>query len=328
MKTYLFVAIAYITQHVTNGHSWVACTQYETNDTNYLTMGNFDRSKCRGYPRNYRAQLVAEIERGWAAETGYDWRKLECRDSFASADYSDSIPMAYYYSNEVIHISHPAKSHVADECTIAFIPSTSMKLMMSSKPMADTFDLEVPMVGPEHTYGVIDHRGFQNCYKYCENQDKSHCLTTWTLPTITESGRYSFKWVWEFNPNDLYVSCFDAFVLSRNETVPPPKNVTYNSTVPVITTPMPTTTVAPRTTTPIPTTTVAPMTTTPMPTTSIPTVAPTVAPTSIPTVAPTATSNLRPIITSDASQLASIISQIIESAKITFSGIVNITFTP
>ena len=180
-----------------SAHSWVACTNYITQDTNYLTFGKFDRSKCLGYPRSYQAQYASEMAQMWGIDTGYDWEHNQCRNTFNNNEYGDITPMAIYYSGEIIHISHPAKNHVADVCTNPSIPSQSMKLQMSSTPTVDTFDIEVPMIGGDHQNSVIDHKGFQNCFNFCDNMDKAHCLTSWQLPTINETGRYSFNWIWE-----------------------------------------------------------------------------------------------------------------------------------
>ena len=99
---------------IIGAHSWAACTNYNTQDTNYLTFGKFDHSKCLGYPRAYQAQLAAELAQTWGTETGYDWEHEQCRSAFDNSEYSDATPMAIYYSGEIIHISHPAKNHVAD----------------------------------------------------------------------------------------------------------------------------------------------------------------------------------------------------------------------
>jgi hypothetical protein len=300
---------------IISAHSWAACTKYNTQDTNYLTFGKFDHSKCLGYPRAYQAQLGAELSQTWGTDTGYDWEHEQCRLAFDNSEYSDATPMAIYYSGETIHISHPAKNHVADVCTNEFIPSASMKLLMSSIPMSDTFDISVPMIGKDHQFQQIDHLGYQNCFEFCSNPDKAHCITSWTIPTIINTGRYSFKWLWEFNSGQFYSTCFDAIILLQpNQSVP--NNVTTPiptpaSSVPVYPIPTPASSVPVTITTSEPTTS-----TTVSPTTNEPST----------TVSPTTNDpSTRLPITSDASQLKSIFNDIFKSIRITFNGTLNFT---
>ena len=333
-----FFQIIVVSLHYTlaYAHSWVGCTNYATTSTDYLTLGDFDRSKCRGYPRKFQNQYNQELINGWGIDSGYDWEHDTCKISFESGDYTDTTPMAIYYSNEIIHVSHPAKNHVADTCTNPFIGSTSMKLKMSKVSKQDTFDVDVPMIGGDHQPGVIDHLGYQNCYKFCENKDKSHCLTSWQLPAVTIAGRYSFIWLWEFNPGQIYSSCFDALILLSPDTnastvdndtvvfttttpstgVPSPSSTTLiPGSTPIPTTPIPSST----TSTPIPTEALTPnpTTSTPKPTTSAP------KPTEAPTEAPTF-----PIITSDANQIKFIFTDLFKSIRFAFNGTLNFTMLP
>lgn len=292
MYKYFFILSATLASTI--AHSWVGCTQYMTNDTNYLTFGNFDRSKCYGYPRGFKTQYNAEVSNGWGADSGFDSRQMACRSEYTTADYSDTIPMAIYTAGSVIHISHPAKNHVADVCTNEFIPSTSLYLQMSSKTKDDTFDLNLTMIGPDHQDRSIDHRGFQNCYRFCDNMDRSHCITSWNIPEVVDTGRHSFRWVWVFNPDEIYVTCFDALIIASQH-VP----------TPVVSTPMP----------------IASPANTPNATTIVPTTAPSATTDIVPTTSP------MPIITSDANQLTSAISQLLQTMKFKIDGIFNITFT-
>lgn len=224
-----------------NAHSWLACTNYNTLDTNYLTFGNFNRSKCLGYPRGYSTQFAEEEINGWGVDTGYDWSYNTCRIQFSNNDYSDITPMAIYYSGETIHLSHPAKNHVADSCSNAYIPSESMKVKMSMQSKSDSFDTELTLIGNDHTNGQIDHLGYQNCFNFCANMDKAHCITSWKLPEITTPGRYSFIWIWEFNKNQFFSTCFDAMIILQpiinNSTNSTNSSNTTNEPTPAITVP-------------------------------------------------------------------------------------------
>lgn len=254
---------------VVDAHSWVECVSYDPPSFDHLTLGGYDRARCSGYPRGFQKQFEA----GFGIETGYNWEYPDCaRDTPKSTDYTQDIPMAKYQPGQIIYISHPAKNHVADTCTNPFIPSESLEVKMSSKTGVDTFDVSLKMVGEDHSKGVIDHLGYQRCFEFCANPDKSHCLTGWTLPTNIEEGVYSFSWSWQFNPQQWYQNCFDAYVGGTpNSTQMPEYNnsgsgsgdditITPNSGVPTpsTTTPVPT----PSTTTPIDTTIVEPPLTT------------------------------------------------------------------
>ncbi len=359
-----FIHIIVASMHYTlaYAHSWVGCTNYAATSTNYLTLGDFDRSKCRGYPRKFQNQYNQELVSGWGIDTGYDWEHDTCRIPFNSGDYTDTTPMAIYYSNEIIHISHPAKGHVADDtCTNRFIGSTSMKLKMSKVSKQDTFDVDVPMVGGDHQPGVVDHLGYQNCYKFCDNKDKAHCLTSWQLPVVTVAGRYSFIWLWEFNPGQVYSSCFDALILlspNTNASTVDNDTVVFTSTTPSTGVPSPTLTSiqpstgvptpstptpsTPTSSTPIPTPTPSLTTSTPtstsIPTPSLTTSTPTSTPIPIitiptetpieePTSTPTPTSTF-PIITSDANQIKSIFTDLFKSIRFAFNGTLNFTMLP
>jgi hypothetical protein len=289
-------------------HSWVGCTNYAAVSTDYQSLGAFDRNKCSGYPRGFQTQFSKEQTDGWGADTGYDWERAQCRIEFDNNDYSDATPMAIYRSGDTIHLSHPSKNHVADACTSPFIPSHSLKLKMSRQPRADTFDVEISMIGPDHQNGQIDHAGFQNCYQFCNNMDRAHCLTSWKLPIIEEAGRYSFSWVWEFNPGQFYSTCFDAMILV-NQSIPAPTPFVSTPSILISPTESPIATPAPTeslTDTPADTPTPAETPSTILTTSKVPATA-------------------LPIITSDATQLKSIFSEVLQSIQFVIAGAMNIT---
>ncbi len=321
-----------------NAHSWAECTQYNPSSFDYTTLGNFDRSRCMGYPRAFARQFAA----GFGVDTGYNWEHPECRDSYNANDYTNEIPMATYAPGQTIYISHPAKNHVAElPCTNAFIPDTSMELFMSTQPGVDTYDYSLPLIGGAHVDGQIDHLGFQRCYKFCDDMDKSHCLTGWTLPENIVEGRHSFLWKWQFNLDQYYSNCFDAYITSNGSTMP---GSNAGSNTPSTTAPNDTITFPPATTGTPSSTTAAP-TSTPKSTTSMPTSAPTTpaptedfsiqpqtpattAPTSMPTAAPTtpAPTAMPEVITSAASSLISPLSYIMNiTGFLNITGLLNIT---
>jgi len=313
-------------------HSWLECTDYDILSFNYDTLGNFDRARCNGYPRQFAFQFA----QGFGVDTGYNWEHPECRQSFSASDYTSDIPMATYSPGQTIYISHPSKNHVADTCTNAFIPSTSMELLMSIEVGVDSYDYSVPLVGGDHVSNTIDHLGYQRCYDFCGNMDKAHCITAWSLPTTIMEGRHSFLWKWEFNPGQYYSNCFDAYISASGgvtSDAPAVANSSASSSSNDTITFTPSTTPSPSTTTPS-STTPSPSTTSPAATTPSPTedfTIETQVPASTPTPTPTsfATSTAVPI-TSNASSLLnplSIIGNYIYniSGAIDISGLVNVT---
>ena len=267
MSSIVILAILAFTRTVV-AHSWLECSSYEPDSLEYESLGAFDRSKCKGYPRGFARQF----NEGFGIDTGYNWEQVSCsRDQFNENDYSDMIPMAELSPGQTFYMSHPSKNHVADVCTNPFIPSKSFVVKMSSEVGVDSFDIDLVMFDKDHENGKIDHLGYQRCFDFCANQDKAHCLTGWTLPNDVQEGRHSFMWLWQFNDGQFYANCFDAYVGGNraNGSTPMPTSVMTETPV----TPMPTSvmteapmTEAPMTEAPMPTSvmTEAPMTEPPM----------------------------------------------------------------
>lgn len=185
-----FVLIAIIPSALS--HSCAECVSYDPTSFDYQTFGNYDRSRCSGYPRGFKRQF----QEGFGIDTGYNWGHDDCsRDQYNANDYADQITMAKYHPGQQIYISHPSKNHVAAECTNKFIPSVDMKVKMSSRSGVDTFDVDLALVGGDHVSGQIDHLGYQRCFNFCSNMDKSHCLTSWIIPQTATEGIHSFRWV-------------------------------------------------------------------------------------------------------------------------------------
>ena len=212
-----------------SAHSWVACTNYQTQTTDHNLFGAFKREQCHGYPRSYQNQFREEKSRFWGVDTGGEWRLPTCKTKYNPSDYSKEMPMAEYKSEQTIHISHPAKNHVADRCTNEFIPSTKLTLDIS-KDSTDDFTMKATMIGNDHVKGKIDYAGYQNCYKFCDDMENSHCLTSWKLPKLPK-GRYSARWYWEFNPGEIYTSCFD-FMITDGSNVAPTNSPVPTTSVP------------------------------------------------------------------------------------------------
>ncbi len=206
--------IIYIIASVTcvSAYSWLECTNYDPASTDYNLIGNFDRARCKGYPRNFQKQFTS----GFGIDTSYQWAGADCsRDKYNPDDYTARTPMATYMAGETIYLVHPAKTHVADICTNSYIPSESIKLFISSNTTVDAFDIELDVLGGDHVNGRIDHLGYQRCYDFCNNIDKATCITGWTLPKTLSSGVHSFRWTWEIIPGRYFSTCFDASITGQ-----------------------------------------------------------------------------------------------------------------
>jgi len=254
---------------IADAHSWVHCVKYEPNNQHDREYNN--DALCRGVPRQWykeggyasRHELGQEFgaDRGFHIQVNTDRSGARCQgtifpgraDGF-DVNYGGEQNLVHYTQGETYTLNWPTKNHVAAECLNRFIPDTFLRLNIFKQnednfpnnlkdPSQDEFDaftLDTSFGRDPHVNGVIDFKGFQNCPRFCENQDKSLCTGTFNLPDDLEPGLYTFQWNWELNANvDQYATCWEAYV-----------------------DPKPTTTVAETTTTNAETTTTVPETTT------------------------------------------------------------------
>ncbi len=204
-----------------DAHSWLECSDYQDN-----IVAPYVKSKCRGFPRAFQRQYAVSF----GVDTGFnnlDHTTKECPTPYADGLYDDTIKMAVYVPGQVINMVWPAKNHVAADCPTfpnRFIPDGGIKLLRSSAPLAQDYSISVPMNGEPHVFGEVDFKGFQRCFNFCDDKDKSPCYQSFTLDNdFTESGIYTFKWLWTFNEGEYYLSCFDAMV-SIDGSVPQSNN--------------------------------------------------------------------------------------------------------
>ena len=308
-------------------HSWLECTDYQINseeDTYY-----HDDDKCLGYPLGFQIQHAAGfgVDTGFNVNGGDPARHVNggCTTGLNDS-YNDFTTRATYVAGQEVCVAYPAKNHVAETCTNEFIPDAGVIISRGQIIDSNTFnnDQTYEHLNGVHVNGQIDYKGYQNCPKFCENMDKSLCTMCFKLEDDIPSGVYTFKWNWEFNPDEFYYSCWNAEVIGNQDDNPPsspsPSPVpTPPCTPTVVPSPVPTELPTPSPTeheeecpgfpgkfvtslihcppptpppTPAPTTTVP----TPAPTTTVPTPAPTTPtpdcpdlpiPTEPPTLAPT-----------------------------------------
>jgi hypothetical protein len=178
---------------------------------------NYDLNNCRGFSRNYQLQYQSDINRGFGFDTGYNFRGQECKYSYDSNFYKEPIKMAKYISGSQICLTYPSKNHVASKCTNPFIQDNGVKIFRSINKVTDDFKQEYQHLNKKHKFGTIDYLGFQNCPGFCNNMDKTVCYMCFNLENNIEPGIYSFKWIWEFNPQEYYSTCWDAEIINNNQ---------------------------------------------------------------------------------------------------------------
>lgn len=198
-------------------HSWLSCVDYTSEGDRV-----YDPTKCRGYPRNWDV-----FNFGFGVDRGYEFRGRGCSTLYTRT-YSTQYPMAQYEVGKKYTLVYPAKNHVAavtdydgGPCanpTNVYIPDRGIQLSLlpfspngdQTAQEFDTFNI-TPFGRGVHQNGVTDYLGFQWCPGFCQNNDKSACFANFTVPNVP-TGIYTFRFLWEFNENEYYTTCFDATI--------------------------------------------------------------------------------------------------------------------
>jgi hypothetical protein len=110
-------------------------------------------------------------------------------------------------------LAWPAKNHVSASCANSNIPDGGTLIYAHGpNPTTEpTLATARKIFTFETNTAPNQYKGFQNCPKFCENQDKALCTGCFNLPTDLQSGAvYTFSWVWTFNPGEIYSSCWEA----------------------------------------------------------------------------------------------------------------------
>ena len=209
------------------------CTDYQGTINGY----DYDENECNGWIRDW---VFYDISFG--TDQGIDYSvtvgsgESLCRDELDgsssdgySLDYSDK--RAFYTSGQTITIIHPAKNHANYDC-FNYVPDTEMKLYMNPNvnpnselsnngtSMTDNGYILVRDWHDNCTPGT-DGCGFQNCPGFdCDDTDKAVCIQSFTVPTVSQSGYYTFVWYWIFNPGQLYTSCWEGYIQSSSSSSP------------------------------------------------------------------------------------------------------------
>ena len=218
IKNYLTHLVFYSFFTYSLSHSWISCTNYQLDSNiNKFTSIDYNNNKCLGYPRNYNLQYQSDLNRGFGYDTGYNYKGQDCKYNYNSQYYND-LKMSKYTPGQQICLTYPSKNHVASECTNNYVPDNGIKIYRSINKNLDNNDFtkEYNHLNGIHQNGIIDYKGFQNCPGFCNNTDKTVCYVCFNLENDIESGIYSFKWVWQFNENEYYSTCWDAEITNAN----------------------------------------------------------------------------------------------------------------
>jgi hypothetical protein len=221
IKNYLTFLLFHLLFTYSLSHSWISCTDYKLDSPYYIDSSiEYNNNKCLGYPRNYNLQYQSDLNRGFGYDTGYNYKGMDCKYNFNN-QYYNNIKMAKYYPGQQVCLTYPSKNHVSSDCTNIFIPDNGIKIYRSitknsENELSNDFNKEYNHLNGIHQNGMIDYKGFQNCPGFCNNTDKTVCYVCFNLENELELGIYSFKWIWEFNKNEYYSTCWDAEIINGN----------------------------------------------------------------------------------------------------------------
>jgi hypothetical protein len=212
MLNKLLLTLSYI--NYISAHSWIECVDYQIADNKDKEYYNKDN--CIGFPRGFDAQYNA----GFGIDTGFNLLKTDSCQSSDKNSYNGVIVKASYVAGQQVCLAYPAKGHVAAKCGTSneFIPDAGTTIRRSKIPDSDSFNdtVNYQHLNGVHVKGVVDYKGYQNCPKFCEDTDKALCTICFNLNKDEPSGSFSFQWMWEFNPNEFYHTCWDAEIVGTN----------------------------------------------------------------------------------------------------------------
>ena len=221
IKNYLTFLVFHSFFYYSLSHSWISCTNYQLeSNINKITPIEYNNNQCLGYPRNYNLQFESDLNRGFGYDTGYNYKGQDCKYNYNS-QYYNTIKMSKYNPGQQVCLTYPSKNHVASECTNNYVPDNGIKIYRSINKNSDNelsndFTKEYNHLNGIHQNGMIDYKGFQNCPGFCNNTDKTVCYVCFNLENNIEPGIYAFKWIWEFNKNEYYSTCWDAEITNSN----------------------------------------------------------------------------------------------------------------
>ena len=221
IKNYLTFLVFHSFFSYSLSHSWISCTNYQLeSNINKITPIEYNNNQCLGYPRNYNLQFESDLNRGFGYDTGYNYKGQDCKYNYNS-QYYNTIKMSKYNPGQQVCLTYPSKNHVASECTNNYVPDNGIKIYRSINKNSDNelsndFTKEYNHLNGIHQNGMIDYKGFQNCPGFCNNTDKTVCYVCFNLENHIEPGIYAFKWIWEFNKNEYYSTCWDAEITNAN----------------------------------------------------------------------------------------------------------------
>jgi len=216
---------------IANAHSWVHCVDYRApeNDLNghqprycsklprSLVENNFDRK-----PDNNEFG----VDRGYNFQINADGSGARCPGSASrglGTNYGGEQNVATYEQGQTYRLTWPAKNHAAAPCTNQFIPDTKLEVFAFKQdsvnnlrdPSQNEFrrtPMPTSFAQEPHVQGQIDYKGFHRCPRFCDNTDLAFCHGSMLIPNNLDTGIYTFQWLWEFNPGEVYSTCWEAYV--------------------------------------------------------------------------------------------------------------------
>lgn len=207
----------------TSAHSWIACSDYDVANEYELPRGPaetdparriYDPSKCRGYPRGWKADYNYEFGKDFGFNYLVGSGSI-CE--YPSHTYTAQFPKATYNANSRVCLAYPSKNHVASATTDKYMPDRGMQIYRTNNANTNPSSLSdmvlLPNYNGVHQQGVIDYKGFQSCSDFDSNNDKSLCTVCFDVDS-PPPGEYSFIWMWKFNTNEVYTTCWDADIVT------------------------------------------------------------------------------------------------------------------
>eukprot|EP01118_Nematostelium_gracile_P000409 TRINITY_DN1044_c0_g1_i1.p1 TRINITY_DN1044_c0_g1~~TRINITY_DN1044_c0_g1_i1.p1 ORF type:complete len:353 (-),score=65.02 TRINITY_DN1044_c0_g1_i1:26-1084(-) len=232
MKQTLVLLVLYFSAVLT--HSWVSCTHYDRSSGTDSSV--YNAGKCTGFGRGW-ARTCEYTNNQFGLDCGYNQQNANqvCPTPLNSANYNSTYstqsPMAVYAPGETVCLAWPAKNHVAASCVNVNIPDFGTKVYMSAaNPTADPTSVNdlrsnFRMIEDLGTNpGADAYLGFQNCPRFCQDNDKCLCTGCFRVPLDAQQGAvYSFFWAWAFNNlADTYTTCWEAKISGQAITTVPP----------------------------------------------------------------------------------------------------------
>jgi hypothetical protein len=194
-------------------HSWLHCVDY--NPSASLNAGQIQNRFCSAFPRGLPDNA------NFGEDRGYNYQPIRdkaCRNNFNGVVHS-------FRKGETIRLLWPAKNHVSAPCTNPNIRDQSLRLYLFPTQSLNQSDPSFSVWATnQYLYYDFkrDGKGFQNCPDACPVVDRLPCFGDVFFRNTLSTGLYKALWVWIFNPNERFTSCFDLRITDTAPTTKAP----------------------------------------------------------------------------------------------------------